>query len=258
MSGNRVHVRKRYWYRHDNRTGLGATESAPFALTCPKEINLPGAIGLPVPGVELKLVPSDDKLEARVRARTSPPGTGATRSLRARPSTRRAIIVSATRALRGAGGPNKASCLMGAYPRISSSPPAHGSASAPCAPLSSADLPVCQGRGRRRPRPRLRPALIFPYLYACRAARRRRELSRGPAPARGVSPAPVRRLRRARRPARPTASSASSLLAEPPSLDAGEITDKGTINQRATLASPRRWLVAELYNPESEAAIRAR
>jgi len=36
------------------------------------------------------------------------------------------------------------------------------------------------------------------------------------------------------------------LLAEPPSLDAGEVTDKGSINARAVLAR-RVGLVAELY-----------
>ena len=36
------------------------------------------------------------------------------------------------------------------------------------------------------------------------------------------------------------------LLAEPPSLDRGEMTDKGSINQRAVLAH-RAGLVEELY-----------
>ena len=36
------------------------------------------------------------------------------------------------------------------------------------------------------------------------------------------------------------------LLAEPPSLDAGEMTDKGTINQRAVL-DRRAGIVEELY-----------
>ena len=36
------------------------------------------------------------------------------------------------------------------------------------------------------------------------------------------------------------------LLAEPPSLDIGEMTDKGSINQRAVLAN-RAGLVEELY-----------
>jgi feruloyl-CoA synthase len=40
-----------------------------------------------------------------------------------------------------------------------------------------------------------------------------------------------------------------AILDEPPSLDAGEITDKGTINQRAVLTR-RRHLVEQLYaNP---------
>ena len=39
------------------------------------------------------------------------------------------------------------------------------------------------------------------------------------------------------------------LLAEPPSLDAGEMTDKGSINQRAVLER-RADLVAELYASE--------
>jgi feruloyl-CoA synthase len=42
------------------------------------------------------------------------------------------------------------------------------------------------------------------------------------------------------------------MLEEPPSLDAGEMTDKGSINQRAVLRR-RAALVEELYmNPPSE------
>jgi feruloyl-CoA synthase len=42
------------------------------------------------------------------------------------------------------------------------------------------------------------------------------------------------------------------ILEEPPSLDAGELTDKGTVNQRAVLHN-RRHLVEELYrDPPSE------
>ena len=46
------------------------------------------------------------------------------------------------------------------------------------------------------------------------------------------------------------------LLAEPPSLDAGEMTDKGSLNPRAVLQR-RSEAVAALYDPESEAPIRA-
>jgi feruloyl-CoA synthase len=55
-------------------TGLGATETAPFALSTGLEGSSSGWIGLPVPGVELKLVPTDDRTEARVRGPSITPG----------------------------------------------------------------------------------------------------------------------------------------------------------------------------------------
>ena len=44
------------------------------------------------------------------------------------------------------------------------------------------------------------------------------------------------------------------LMAEPPSLDAGEATDKGSINQRAVLTR-RAALVEELYANEASARL---
>jgi feruloyl-CoA synthase len=44
------------------------------------------------------------------------------------------------------------------------------------------------------------------------------------------------------------------LLAEPPSIDAGEMTDKGSINQRAVL-NRRAALVAEMYCPSPTARV---
>jgi feruloyl-CoA synthase len=55
-------------------TGLGATETAPFAMVCDLEHAQPGRVGLPVPGVNLKLVPVDGKMEARVKAPSVTPG----------------------------------------------------------------------------------------------------------------------------------------------------------------------------------------
>jgi feruloyl-CoA synthase len=45
-----------------------------------------------------------------------------------------------------------------------------------------------------------------------------------------------------------------TLMAEPPSLDAGEATDKGSINQRAVLTR-RKALVDELYAPTPSADV---
>jgi len=55
-------------------TGLGATETAPFALSTGIEGSASGRIGLPVPGVELKLAPTAERTEARVRGPSITPG----------------------------------------------------------------------------------------------------------------------------------------------------------------------------------------
>ncbi|MCU0889557.1 MAG: feruloyl-CoA synthase [Rubritepida sp.] len=55
-------------------TGLGATETAPFAICVREGAARSGAVGLPVPGVELKLSPVGDKMEARVRGPSITPG----------------------------------------------------------------------------------------------------------------------------------------------------------------------------------------
>src|SRR5690554_4110221 len=46
-------------------TGLGSTETGPFALYCTEKQDRPGNIGIPAQGVTVKLVPTDDKYELR-------------------------------------------------------------------------------------------------------------------------------------------------------------------------------------------------
>ncbi|MEO5923792.1 MAG: feruloyl-CoA synthase [Bryobacteraceae bacterium] len=48
-------------------SGLGATETGPFALWVGKDVRRAGECGVPAPGMELKLIPSGRKLEARVK-----------------------------------------------------------------------------------------------------------------------------------------------------------------------------------------------
>lgn len=55
-------------------TGLGATETAPFAMARTWEADNAANMGLPPPGVEFKLVPLDDKYEARLRGPNITPG----------------------------------------------------------------------------------------------------------------------------------------------------------------------------------------
>ena len=55
-------------------TSLGSTETAPASLFCTKETARPGVVGVPLPGVELKLVPTAGKLEVRVSGPNIMPG----------------------------------------------------------------------------------------------------------------------------------------------------------------------------------------
>lgn len=55
-------------------TGLGATETAPFALFNTRPSDVPGNIGIPAKGLTLKLVPSEGKWEARLKGPSITPG----------------------------------------------------------------------------------------------------------------------------------------------------------------------------------------
>jgi len=55
-------------------TGLGSTETAPFAMAASPEICRSGVVGLPGRGVELKLTPVEEKLECRFRGPNVTPG----------------------------------------------------------------------------------------------------------------------------------------------------------------------------------------
>jgi feruloyl-CoA synthase len=55
-------------------TSLGSTETAPAALACSWETERVGNVGLPLPSQELKLVPNEGKLEARLKGPNITPG----------------------------------------------------------------------------------------------------------------------------------------------------------------------------------------
>ncbi len=55
-------------------TGLGATETAPFALAWTEPETKAGNVGVPARGLSLKLVPYDGKLEARLKGPSITPG----------------------------------------------------------------------------------------------------------------------------------------------------------------------------------------
>ncbi|OJF99836.1 feruloyl-CoA synthase [Rhizobium sp. 58] len=55
-------------------TGLGSTETGPFALFCTEPQDKPGNIGIPAQGITLKLVPIEDKYELRLKGPNITPG----------------------------------------------------------------------------------------------------------------------------------------------------------------------------------------
>jgi len=55
-------------------TGYGSTETAPFAFTTTWPVNRPGEVGLPAPELDIKLVPNGEKLELRLRGPNITPG----------------------------------------------------------------------------------------------------------------------------------------------------------------------------------------
>ena len=63
-TGERVHM----------FSGLGSTETAPGAITVVRPIDRAGTVGVPMPGVTIKLVPNSGKLEARLKGPNITPG----------------------------------------------------------------------------------------------------------------------------------------------------------------------------------------
>ncbi len=55
-------------------TGFGSTETGPFALMCTERQDRAGNVGIPAHGVTFKLVPQGDKLEGRIKSPSVTPG----------------------------------------------------------------------------------------------------------------------------------------------------------------------------------------
>ena len=183
------------------------------------------------PGMSLKLVPSGDKLEMRVHGVSVFPGYRHAPGADREGVRRRGLLPH--RRCGQAGRPRAARTRRrsstAAWRRTSSSAAAPGCRSARCGHASSRrSRRWAQDIGDHRPRPRRGRRPDLSDGRGCRDCRRRagEPHARGAAglalhaEAGGSSQAPSRAL----------------VLAEPPSADAGEITDKGYLNQRAVLA----------------------
>ncbi len=217
-------------------TGLGMTETAPFAVCANWEAGRAGGIGLPAPGMELRLAPVADKLEARYRGPNVTPGFWRADAL--------------TRAAYDEDGFYRSG---DAVRFIDPADPRRGLAfDGRIAEDFKLDTGTWVSVGP------LRAQIVAagdPYVQdAVITGHDRAEVGALIVPRAGVPDTPEMRLffQRLVDTLALKASASSQrvaravLLTDPLSIDAGEITDKGSINQRAVLAA-RAALVEELY-----------
>ncbi|MBN9531667.1 MAG: feruloyl-CoA synthase [Alphaproteobacteria bacterium] len=230
-------------------TGLGATETAPFALSASWPVSRPGLVGLPVQGVELKLAPVGHKLEARVRGPSITPGYWRQDDLTAKAFDEEGFyrfgdalrFVDETDVMQGFEFDGRIAedfkLSTGTWVSVLT---LRTRLIGEAAPLVR-DV-VIAGHDQD-----FVTALIFPDLEACRA--------RCPdVPPAGLLKAPVIRrhfqqaldVLAARATGSANRIARAVLLEELPSIDAGEVTDKGSINQRAVL-DHRKAIVQALY-----------
>src|SRR5580704_1476443 len=233
-------------------TGLGSTETGPSAMFPYWEEDRAGHVGLPAPGVELKLVKAGQKTEARLRGPSITPGYWR------QPELTRAVFDE-----------EGFYCLGDALQFVDPTDPGKGfifdgriaedfklatGTWVSVGPMRAKFLGHCA--------PYLRDivfaghdgpyvaALIFPNVEACRS------LAPSASDEEVVRSEQVRVKFRALLGELANTSSGSSnrvaramLMEEPPSIDKHEVTDKGSFNQRAVLSN-RAALVEELYQPE--------
>ena len=165
-------------------TGLGMTETAPFAICAHLRIAVqPGNIGLPAPrrGAQAGADGRQDR-SAATGARTSRRATGGARAHRR--SLRREGFYRTGDALKfdGPSRSRRACCSTAASPRTSSSRPAPSSSVGPLrAKIIDHGAPLRAGRGDRRPEPRRNRRADFPDSRPAASLRpgRRRAARRG-------------------------------------------------------------------------------
>jgi feruloyl-CoA synthase len=219
----------------------GATETAPLATDCHFQAERSGNIGVPIPGTELKLVRSGEKLEVRVRGPNLTPGYWKAPELTAKAFDEEGFyLIGDAVTFADPEHPERGLFFDG---RIAEDFKLNSgtwvnvgtlrvAAIAALAPLAQ-DI-VVAGHGGDEVR-----FLVFPNIPGCRA-------HAGPAENASVDEvihhekiregiaAGLARLK-AQGGGSSTHATRAVVLSEPASVDGGEITDKGYINQRAVL-----------------------
>ena len=232
-------------------TGWGSTETAPTATATYWTTDRVGLIGLPYPGIELKMVPAGPKYELRLRGVTVTPGYWKRPDLTAAafddegfykigdagtfvdPSDPLQGLVFAGRVV------EDFKLATGTFVHVG---PLRVAAIAAASPVLQDAVVTGQDR-------EWVGLLAWPNLVACRQFVGRPDASL----AEVIADERVRARVREGLAAHNRAAGGSSLrihavllMAEPPSIDGREITDKGYVNQRATIER-RAALVERLY-----------
>src|SRR5438477_11238506 len=220
----------------------GSTETSPLATDCHFQAERSGNIGVPIPGTELKLVPSGDKLEVRVRGPNVTPGYWKAPELTARAFDADGFYLIGD-AVKFAD-PDRPELGLFFDGRVAEDFKLNSgtwvsvgtlrvAAITALAPLAQ-DI-VVSGHGGDQVR-----FLVFPNIAACRAlaglpdSADVREVIGNEKVRAGIA-AGLAKLEAQSGGGSSGYATRALLLAEPPSVDGGEITDKGYINQRAVL-----------------------
>ena len=234
-------------------TGLGSTETAPMALGRMWMSKDSTNMGLPAPGVVLKLVPNGGKLEARLKGPNITPGYWRQPELTAKAFDEEGFYkLGDAVKFEDPENPGLGLLFDG---RIAEDFKLSSGTWVSVGPLRARFLGhfepyirdvVFGGADKDE-----LSALIFPAVEACR--RLAPDLpANAPTETLLNDPRVLKEFRDRLNSFAKTSTGGSNrvchaiLLAEPPSLDAGEMTDKGSINQRAVL-SRRAALVDEIY-----------
>ncbi|MFJ4135617.1 feruloyl-CoA synthase [Pseudomonas cyclaminis] len=242
--------------------GLGMTEAAPSCTFTTGPLSMAGYIGLPAPGCEVALVPLDGKFEGRFRGPHIMPGYWRAPEQTAEVFDEQGFYCSGD-AIKLAD-PRQPQLGLMFDGRIAEDFKLSSGVFVSVGPLRNRAVlegsPYVQDLVIAAPDRECLGALVFPRAYECR---RLAGLSADASDAEVLTSAPVRQwfgdwLQRLNREATGNASRLEwiAVLDEPASIDRGEITDKGSINQRAVL----QWRAAKveaLYRGEDPTILRA-
>ena len=235
----------------------GSTETSPLATDCHFQAERSGNIGVPIPGTELKLVRSGDKLEVRVRGPNVTPGYWKAPELTAQAfDTEGFYLIGDAVTFADPDRPEKGLFFdgrvaedfklnSGTWVSVGTLRVAGITALAPLAQ----DI-VVTGHGGDHVR-----FLVFPNLAACRAIAGLHDSAEvgeaiGHEKVRAAIAQGLAKLKAQSGGGSSGHATRALLLAEPASVDGGEITDKGYINQRAVLTR-RASAVATLEDDAS-------